>query len=93
MIQYREKFKSYGFNEAGDIIYDYILDKMIKCPNWTIHMIVAANLNPNISLEKIIPAELKELSQRAIEYILQKIPALNETTPTNDNFGTRVINV
>ena len=56
-------------------------------------MLVAAHLNPHISIDNVIPDELKNISDESIAYILQRIPAIQTTNPNNDIFGIRPINV
>lgn len=92
MIHSSEQFRSNGFNEAGDILHSYMLEKLLKYPNWTKNMLVAAHLNPNISIDDVLPIELKEISDNSIKYILQRIPALNEDRPNNLSFGARIVN-
>lgn len=93
MIRFGDELKSNGFNDAGEILHNYLLKKLLKCKNWTKNMFVAAHLNPNLSIDSVIPEELQTISEEAVAYILQKIPALNEIHQIIRPFGARMINV
>ena len=88
------KFKQYGFNEASTVIQAYILKKFEVEKEWTINLLVAANLNPNINLnlEGIIPNQLKDANRTAINRIMQGIPALDPNCESVDQFGMKVAN-
>ena len=90
---YCNQFISYGYDDAAYILKKSIMNKLLKYKNWTLHMLVAAHLNPNILIDEVLPSELKEISDESISYILQRIPALCANQQKENKFGERIPNV
>ena len=63
---------------------------MLKNTEWTVNTIIAAYLNPNLSIVDVIPEWLKDLADVALNYILNNIPAAQLINP-NSGFGARPI--
>lgn len=90
---YCNQFISYGYDSSAYILKNAIMNKLNKHKNWTIHMLVAAHLNPNILIDEVLPPELKEISDESISYILQRIPALSAYQQKENKFGERIPNI
>ena len=84
-----------GFIEAGEVLRDYIIQKLINEKEWTNHLFIAALLNPNINIEQddIIPQELKKYMKQALHKIFESIPAVQRLIPSPSTFGMRSANV
>ena len=59
---YCNQFISYGYDDAAYILKKSIMNKLLKYKNWTLHMLVAAHLNPNILIDEVLPSELNILA-------------------------------
>ena len=86
-----QELKSNGFPNAGEVLRSYIIEKLKKqrCHDWTVDLVVASILNPNLDTKGIIPKELEGFYKEAVQYILQRLPASSTHGKQNPGFGRR----
>ena len=88
---YGDELTKNGFAAPAKVLKNYIISKLKKpkVHNSTMHMMIAAALNPNVDINEISNGYLEEEKNEAIRSILERIPALVRVDRTPKTFGTR----